>query len=589
MPSLEMPSGEMNEISAPTIECGNGEKSAYGPMPLVTKLSSGKAEANGQVEMAGEWTKWQDLKGCCISSPAAASWGQNRLDIFAIGTNSQLYHKQWDGEWSKWSSLGGACIYKPAAVCWGENRLDVFAIGIDKKVYRKWWDGSTWNGWENLGGTCIHGIAAASWGPRRIDLFTVGTNSVVYHNSFADNEWQGWQPLKLKNQDDWEKSSTSIGAPAAVASKQGRIDVFTLGVDNHVYHAWGDGESWEGWKDLGGQAIQGVAAASRGECLDLFTVSTDDDGTDNHLYHRTMKAGTWSDWENLGGVCVSAPAAVAVGDDRVDTFVVGTRSGLWQKTWSPNAEISGGVSVATEDNLVFFGPADLFATEGRGDIWVFRSGWRRPESLPLEIDLNALGITHWMFTGSRRDVIAAIATFDQIYFGRRPDGGLPDKTGFIGVRTFTPPSKPIKTPAEVALGKIAGAFATPFFEAAKLGENLSSMYDRATAIEPFFTRLGRQSTTPNVTIFYIANPRDVDADDYFSRTQIFWKHETRIAGFQAASAIAEYWETQDNLVEALFKGKLSESLAQVKDFVFKGPGSSYQAVAHALLGRGERI
>jgi len=345
MPSLEMPSGAMNpeDVTEPVLPESipeNGSQPTIAPMPFVMELSTGSAEPSKIDEPAGEWTRWQDLNGVCITSPAAASWGMNRLDVFVIGTSSQLYHKWWDGsKWSNWIELDGStCIGKPAAVSWGENRLDVFAIGIDKQVYHKWWDGSKWNGWENRDGTCIHGIAATSWGEGRIDLFAVGTNSVVYHKYFADDKWENWRPLKLKNQDDWEKSSTSICAPAAVASKPGRIDIFTLGIDNDVYHAWGDGETWEGWCKLGGPAIQGVAAASRSEnCLDLFTISTDVEETDNHLYHRVMKDDQWSAWENLGGVCASAPAAVAMGSDRVDAFVVGTRSKLWQKTWTKSA------------------------------------------------------------------------------------------------------------------------------------------------------------------------------------------------------------------------------------------------------------
>lgn len=579
MPSLEMPSGEMNEISAPpTIECGdpeeNGEKPTYGPMPLVTKLSSGRAEANGQVEMAGEWTKWQDLKGCCISSPAAASWGQDRLDVFAIGTNSQLYHKQWDGEWSKWISLGGTCIYKPAAVSWGENRLDVFAIGIDKQVYRKWWDGSKWNGWENLGGTCIHGIAAASWGPGRIDLFTVGTNSVVYHNSFADNEWQGWRPLKLKNQDDWEKSSTSIGAPAAVASKQDCIDVFTLGVDNHVYHAWGDGESWEGWQDLGGQAIQGVAAASRGECLDLFTISTDDDGTDNHLYHRVMKAGTWSDWENLGGVCVSAPAAVAVGDDRVDAFVVGTRSALYQKTWSPNAEISGGVDVATlKAGQVIFSPAELMI-----------NSWRLPPATLVEVEdfeINlSRGPKYWLFLGSRKDVIAVIAKLKRIYFGEleADEYGTRITRGYIGVRTYNPRDEEARSISEMFNRKAARIFMPGIIDSFEELVNcswISDLYSSLTAAKSLYDLYTRVSSTPNITVFQITNKSEIRLNDIGSPIRIFWDQPS-VLGYQAASVLATYWEVQDSLTEKLTK-------------TFSGPEPSYQAIGERLLQKGKRF
>jgi hypothetical protein len=28
---------------------------------------------------------------------AVTSWGSNRLDIFGLGTDNQMYHKAWDG------------------------------------------------------------------------------------------------------------------------------------------------------------------------------------------------------------------------------------------------------------------------------------------------------------------------------------------------------------------------------------------------------------------------------------------------------------------------------------------------------------
>ena len=335
MSQVGMPSGGMNQERGMSMS-EDTTISNLREMPWVEKPGLGDSETSDLVDMTGEWTNWKSLGGTCISAPAAASWGENRLDVFSIGINSQLYHKCWDGQqWKDWESLGGTCIYTPAAVSWGANRLDVFAIGIDKQVYHKWWDGAKWNGWESLGGTCIHGVAAASWGANRIDLFSVGTDSVLYHKWWDGSSWIDWKPLVLKGQMEWEKSSTSICTPAAVASHANRIDIFTLGIDNQVYHAWGDGQEWIGWENLGGPAIQGIAAASRSaNSIDLFTIGTDVVGTDNHTYHRSMEGSRWSDWENLGGACISAPAAVALSENRLDTFAIGTRSELWNKSWT---------------------------------------------------------------------------------------------------------------------------------------------------------------------------------------------------------------------------------------------------------------
>ena len=89
------------------------------------------------------------------------AWGNNRLDIFGIGTDGAMYHKAWDGEaWRpsvlNWERLGGVFTSPPAVTAWGMNRLDVFGLGTDGAMYHKAWDGSAWRpsvlSWERLGG-----------------------------------------------------------------------------------------------------------------------------------------------------------------------------------------------------------------------------------------------------------------------------------------------------------------------------------------------------------------------------------------------------------------------------------------------------
>jgi hypothetical protein len=70
---------------------------------------------------------------------AATSWGANRLDIFALGSDNSMYHKYWDGgAWGPsqtgWDALGGVFNSPPAAVSWGANRFDIFALGTDNSM-----------------------------------------------------------------------------------------------------------------------------------------------------------------------------------------------------------------------------------------------------------------------------------------------------------------------------------------------------------------------------------------------------------------------------------------------------------------------
>jgi serine protease AprX len=85
------------------------------------------------------------------SSPAAVSWGSNRIDFFVRGADNAYYHGFWDGGgWHTWEKLGGAFLTAPAAASWAPGRLDVFGIGTDHALWHNWFDGSRWRGWERV-------------------------------------------------------------------------------------------------------------------------------------------------------------------------------------------------------------------------------------------------------------------------------------------------------------------------------------------------------------------------------------------------------------------------------------------------------
>src|SRR5687768_16472222 len=67
-----------------------------------------------------------------------------------------MWHRWWDGAaWRGWESLGGIITSAPAAACWGPNRIDCFALGTDNAIWHRWWDGAAWHGWESLGGNFV--------------------------------------------------------------------------------------------------------------------------------------------------------------------------------------------------------------------------------------------------------------------------------------------------------------------------------------------------------------------------------------------------------------------------------------------------
>ena len=173
------------------------------------------------------WSGWEDLGGVLTSGPAAASWAEDRLDVFVKGTDNAVWHLWWDGAWNGWESLGGTIDDSPAAVSRGDGRVDVFGRGTDNHLWHLCFDGSGWSGWEDLGGVLTSGPAAASWAEDRLDVFVKGTDNAVWH-LWWDGAWNGWESL----------GGTINHTPAAVSWGRDRIDVFGCGTDNHTWHRW---------------------------------------------------------------------------------------------------------------------------------------------------------------------------------------------------------------------------------------------------------------------------------------------------------------------------------------------------------------
>lgn len=68
------------------------------------------------------------------------------------------YHTYWYPSRTGWEPLGGKCRGTPAAVSWGPNKIALFAVGSTSEprgVSCKIWDpsySSRWSGWMSLNG-----------------------------------------------------------------------------------------------------------------------------------------------------------------------------------------------------------------------------------------------------------------------------------------------------------------------------------------------------------------------------------------------------------------------------------------------------
>jgi hypothetical protein len=267
------------------------------------------------------WHGYENLGGIITSKPSAVSWGPNRIDVVARGTDSVVWHRWWDGTaWKGWESLGGGVIQGAPAICsWANGRLDVFAVGTDHKMYHRWYQGG-WSAWESLGGMFSSDPCAVSWGTNRIDLFARGMDSALWHMWWDGAHWAGWESL----------GGVLDSAPAVSSWDANRLDCFVKGTDSHLYHRWWDGNTWHAWENLQGYVAGDPGAVSWGpNRIDVFYP-----GANFHMQHKWWNGATWSGEEDLGGLLSSGVGVSSWASGRLDCFVEGTDSALYHKWYA---------------------------------------------------------------------------------------------------------------------------------------------------------------------------------------------------------------------------------------------------------------
>jgi hypothetical protein len=93
-------------------------------------------------------------------SPVVAQNSHDRLEVFRIDSQGELYHKwqkEVNGDWSTWVSLGGWLLPAIAVGIEPDGRLEVFAVDRRSKLLRYKWQADPnhleldWSTWTTLG------------------------------------------------------------------------------------------------------------------------------------------------------------------------------------------------------------------------------------------------------------------------------------------------------------------------------------------------------------------------------------------------------------------------------------------------------
>jgi len=288
----------------------------------------------------------QDIK--VNGAPAVASW-EGRLDVFVRGTDNHLYHRVYEsGLWhgTKWDLIAGPAnnstlISSPAAVSWGSNRIDLFAVWNDKHLSHLAWDGSSWQTkWDDLGGAINDAPAAASWKKMRADVFIRTTDNNIsrryweeYHVGYQGTSWEDWHGL----------GPNLMSAPTAAASALGRIDCFGADKDGHLMHMLYDGRNDSPWAKVDDalkikDAPAAASAVTADGRVDVFVCDADGHLKKRWFNKKTNPNQQEDKWVDTGSLIYSAPAAAAWWDGskpkRFDCFAQGKDNTLFHTWWA---------------------------------------------------------------------------------------------------------------------------------------------------------------------------------------------------------------------------------------------------------------
>lgn len=193
----------------------------------------------------GAW-KEENLGGTMLGKPAA-SHAHGRTDVFAVGTDHQLYHRgkaAFDTTFQDWDRLG---IYSapsdPVAVAQRSSRIDVFFRNPSGSTIFYTWQVER-NGIDSIQGsigsgaftgpTSLDGIAldiptVASSSDNHMDVFVPGTDDSIQHRSFANGVWSNWAPI----------GGCMYGQAAATSMGPDRVDLIVKSkADGRLLYNW---------------------------------------------------------------------------------------------------------------------------------------------------------------------------------------------------------------------------------------------------------------------------------------------------------------------------------------------------------------
>ncbi len=233
-------------------------------------------------------------------SPAAASWGPERVDLIARASDGTYMHQARDSRgWINESrcsqapgyieSLGGPFDSSPAAAAPFDNRLELYAIHHGELQFR-YWDGTQWQEWASLGhppNIILKGDPAAASQYGWMGCVAWGTDDGYWLMEWANGGWQPWRPIG---------NGRFSSSPAVASPFSGRAEVYGRGLDGGIWIYILQDAAPGQWDPLGapppGLTEDRPGAVGHYGHLSVYAV-----GNDRQMWQRRWSGGNWLNWE----------------------------------------------------------------------------------------------------------------------------------------------------------------------------------------------------------------------------------------------------------------------------------------------------
>jgi hypothetical protein len=258
------------------------------------------------------WSEWESMGQLQVIT--AGQNADGRLELFGYSLSDNKIRHNWQqppGPWAGWHTLSNLEFSGLGCGRNGDGRLEIFATRQvstgSYRMYHSWQlqpNGTTgWSRWETLGGDWeeFFSPSIATNADGRLQVFIVGKNDRLY------SKWQlptgGWSSQWLDLGGNWARPA--LARPSVEQNSDGRLELFMLGNDLHLYHKWqlqpNDNAGWSGWASLGdpvaADSVPQVILNNTGH-LTVFQATGGEFAT-SRVRMISQTANGWSNWETV--------------------------------------------------------------------------------------------------------------------------------------------------------------------------------------------------------------------------------------------------------------------------------------------------